>query len=74
MKVPFLNWLERIAYRILVRSRNTGLVVVKQMDGPWMLVASAPFDEMPITPGETVSEHLERMYRAPSRDSSYGPD
>ena len=73
-KVPFLNRLERLALFILVRSRNTGMVAVKQMDGPLLFIANAPFDEMPIERGNPLADQLERIYRTPSSGTPQGPD
>lgn len=72
--IPFLNWLERWALRVLVRSPNTGMVAVKQMDGPLLFIANSPFDEMPMDGSNGLANQLERIYRSPSGGTSQGPN
>ena len=74
MQIPFLNWLERWAVDILVRSPRTGMVAVKQMDGPLLFIANSPFDEMPINGKHPMAEHLERIYRSSADGAPQGPD
>jgi hypothetical protein len=73
-RIPFLNWLERWALWVLVRSRNTGMVAVKQMNGPLLFIANAPFDEMPMNGSSPMANQLERIYRSSSSGTSQGPD
>lgn len=74
-KVPFLNWLERRALAILVRSPNVGMIAVKEMDGPMLFIANAPFDEVPINGPNPLADQLERIYRSSSSDATpQGPD
>jgi len=73
-KIPFLNRLERWALWILVRSRNTGMVAVKQMNGPLLFIANSPFDEMPMNGSSPMANQLERIYRNSSSGTSQGPD
>jgi len=74
-RVPFLNWLERWALSILVRSPNVGMVAVKQMDGPLLFLANSPFDDVPIGGSNPMADQLERIYRSSSSDGTYqGPD
>lgn len=73
-EIPFLNWLERWALRVLVKSRNTGMVAVKQMDGPLLFIANCPFDEMPMDGSSSLANQLERIYRSPSGGTSQGSD
>lgn len=74
MKLPFLTWLERVALGILVRSPNTGMVAVKQMDGPLLFIANSPFDEMPVSEQNPLVNHLERMYQNSGDGTFQGPD
>jgi hypothetical protein len=74
MKIPFLTWLERWALGVLVRSPNTGMVAVKQMDGPLLFIANSPFDEMPIGEQNPLVNQLERMYQNSGDGTSQGPD
>jgi len=74
-KVPFLNWLERRALWILVRSSNVGMIAVKQMDGPLLFIANSPFDDVPIGGSNPMADQLERIYRSSASDGTYqGPD
>jgi hypothetical protein len=74
-KIPFLNRVERWALSILVRSSNVGMVAVKQMDGPLLFIANAPFDEVPINGSTPMANQLERIYRSSVSDGTYqGPD
>jgi hypothetical protein len=74
-KIPFLNWLERWALWVLVRSSNVGMVAVKQMDGPLLFIANSPFDEAPINGSNAMADQLERIYRSSASDETYqGPD
>ena len=63
-KIPFLNWLERWALSILVRSSNVGMIAVKQMDGPLLFIANSPFDDSPMNGTNSMAEQLERIYRS----------
>ena len=74
MKIPFLTWLERLALGILVRSPNTGMVAVKQMDGPLLFIANSPFDEMPIGEQNPLANQLERIYQNSGDGTPQGPD
>ena len=69
-KLPGLNLLERLALRILTRSRNTGLVVVKPYGYPCIYVASDATDPIAAyvtdTPSEPASMLLERIYHQPA--------
>ena len=74
-KIPFLTWVEKWALGILVRSPRTGMVAVKQMDGPLLFIANSPFDEMPIGDQNPLTSQLERIYRSSASDGTYqGPD
>ena len=42
MKVIFLNWFERVALYVLVRSPRIGMLAVKEMDGPLLFIANDP--------------------------------
>jgi hypothetical protein len=68
--LPGLNMLERWALGILVRSRNTSLVVVKPYGRPEMVVAACPGDPVAAyvtrNQGEPLSMQLERIYHQPS--------
>ena len=74
MKVIFLNWFERIALNILVRSPRIGMLAVKEMDGPLLFIANHPFDGMPIGDSNPVANQLERIYRNSSNGPGYGQD
>ncbi len=74
MKVIFLNWVERAALYILVRSPRIGMLAVKEMDGPLLFIANDPFDGMPIGGTSPVANQLERIYRNSSNGPSYGQD
>jgi len=74
MKVIFLNWFERIALHMLVRSPRIGMLAVKEMHGPLIFIANSPFDEVPITDGHPVANQLERIYRNSSNGPEYGQD
>lgn len=63
MKLPFLTRLENWAVRILVRSPRTGLLVIKQMDGPLLFIAADPMDEMPLDQRSEQVQQLERIWR-----------
>lgn len=69
-QLPGLNILERIALRILTRSPNTGLVVVKPYGYPCIFVASDGTDPVAayVTDGdeEPASMLLERIYHQPA--------
>lgn len=69
-QLPGLNMLERIALRILSRSRNTGLVVVKPYGYGCIYVASDATDPVAayVTsgPDEPHSMILERIYHQPA--------
>lgn len=73
-KIPFINWLERLALYVLVRSPNIGMIAVKEMDGPMLFIANCPFDEMPMNGSDGIADQLERIYRAPSSGTSQGTD
>jgi hypothetical protein len=74
MHLPSLNLLERLALWVLVRSRRTSLVVVKELDWPAVFVAADQRDDVAcyVTGGndEPASHLLERLYHAPA----YGED
>jgi hypothetical protein len=74
MKIPFLNWLEQWALGILVKSPRTGMVAVKQMDGPLLFIANSPFDEMPMNNENPMAQHLERIYQNSGDGTPQGPD
>lgn len=63
MKLPFLTLLENWAVRVLVRSPRTGLIVVKQMDGPLMFIAADPMDDAPLDERSEQVQQLERIWR-----------
>lgn len=63
MKVIFLNWFERVALHVLVRSPRIGMLAVKEMDGPLLFIANDPFDGMPIGDSIPVANQLEHIYR-----------
>jgi len=69
-RLPGLNILERMALRILSRSRRTGLVVVKPYDYPCIYVASDATDPVAayVTsgPDEPDSMVLERIFHQPA--------
>lgn len=68
--LPGLNMIERWALGILVRSRRTGLVVVKPYGLPSVFVAADATDPIAayVTNGhqEPASMLLERIYHQPS--------
>lgn len=76
MELLSLSWLERWALRILVRSPNTSLVVVKEHLNPDVFVAADPRDPVAVyvTRGQDESEpasmQLERLFHLPA----YGED
>jgi hypothetical protein len=76
MELHSLSWLERWALRILVRSSNTSLVVVKEHFNPDVFVAADPRDPVAVyvTRGqdepEPASMQLERLFHLPA----YGED
>lgn len=74
MKVIFLNWLERAALYILVRSPRIGMLAVKEMDGPLLFIANDPLDGMPIGGSNPLANQLERIYRNSSNGPGYGQD
>jgi len=69
-RLPGLNLIERLALRILTRSRNTGLVVVKPYGYGYIFVASNAADPVAayVTdgPDEPHSMILERIYHQPA--------
>ena len=69
-RLPGLNLIERLALRILSRSRNTGLVVVKPYGYGCICVASDGTDPVAayVTdgPDEPASMLLERIYHQPA--------
>ena len=69
-QLPGLNLIERLALRILTRSRRTGLVVVKPYGYPCLYVASDGTDPVAayVTdgPDEPASMLLERIYHQPA--------
>ena len=69
-RLPGLNLIERLALRILTRSRNTGLVVVKPYGYGCIFVASNAADPVAayVTdgPDEPHSIILERIYHQPA--------
>lgn len=68
--LPGLTFLERLAVAMLVRSRRTSLVIVKEHGALEVFVAadqSDPIARAIVTgDGEPVSMLLERLYHAPS--------
>jgi len=74
MKVIFLNWVERMALHILVRSPRIGMLAVKEMDGPLLFIANDPLDGMPIGGSSPVANQLERIYRNSSNGPEYEQD
>jgi len=68
MKVIFLNWLERAALYVLVRSPRIGMLAVKEMDGSLLFIANDPLDGMPIGDSNPVTNQLERIYRNSSKE------
>ena len=74
MKVIFLNWFERVALHVLVRSPRIGMLAVKEMDGSLLFIANDPFDGMPIGDGNPMANQLERMYRNSSNEPGRGQD
>ena len=69
-RLPGSNLIERLALRILTRSRNTGLVVVKPYGYGCIFVASNVADPVAayVTdgPDEPDSMILERIYHQPA--------
>ena len=69
-RLPGLNLIQRLALRILTRSRNTGLVVVKPYGYGCIFVASNAADPVAayVTdgPDEPHSMILERIYHQPA--------
>lgn len=69
-RLPGLNLIERLALRILSRSRNTGLVVVKPYGYGCIYVASDGTDPVAayVTdgPDEPASMLLERIFHQPA--------
>ena len=69
-QLPGLNLIEQLALRILSRSRNTGLVVVKPYGYGCIYVASDGTDPVAayVTdgPDEPASMLLERIYHQPA--------
>lgn len=63
MKLPFLTFLENLAVRVLVRSPRTGLVVIKEMNGPLLFIASDPMDDVPLDEHSEQVQQLERIWR-----------
>lgn len=63
MRLPFLTRLENWAAQILIRSPRTGLLVIKQMDGPLLFIAADPMDEMPLDQRSEQVQQLERIWR-----------
>ena len=63
MKLPFLTRLENWALRLLIKSPRTGLVVIKQMDGPLVFIAADPMDDQPLDEHGEQVQHLERIWR-----------
>lgn len=63
MRLPFLTRLENWAVRVLIRSPRTGLVVIKQMDGPLLFIASDLMDGMPLDDRSEQVKQLERIWR-----------
>jgi len=65
-----LNWIERLAVRVLTRSDRVGLLVVKPYGSPLVYVTRDQTD--PVVPAKVEEEpepaaHLfERLYHAPS--------
>ena len=74
MKVTFLNWFERMALHVLVRSPRIGMLAVKEMDGPLLFIANNPLDGMPISDSNPVVNQLEHIYRNSSNGPGYGQD
>jgi len=72
--LPSLSLLERLALRILVRSRRTSLVVVKERVRSVVFVSADPSDEIAcfVTNGrmEPLSMQFERLYHQPSYGES----
>jgi hypothetical protein len=50
------------------------MLAVKEMDGPLLFIANAPFDEMPIGGSSPVANQLERIYRNSSNGPEYEQD
>lgn len=63
MRLPFLTRLENWAVRILIRSPRTGLLVIKQMDGPLLFIAADPMDAKPLDERSEQVHQLERIWR-----------
>lgn len=63
MRLPFLTRLENWAVRVLIRSPRTGLIVIKQKDGPLLFIAADPMDEMPLDERSEQVQQLERIWR-----------
>jgi len=63
MKLPFLTKLENWALRLLIKSPRTGLVVIKQMDGPLVFIAADPMDDQPLDEHGEQVQQLERIWR-----------
>lgn len=61
-----LTWIERIALKVLVRSRGIGLLVIKPYGSRLVFVAKDLTDPVDIVEGEPITMQLERLYHQPS--------
>jgi hypothetical protein len=61
-----LTWIERIALRILARSRRIGLLVIKPHGSRLVFIAKDMTDPIEIVQGEPITMQLERLYHQPS--------
>ena len=61
-----LNWLERIALRLLAQSPRIGLLVIKPRGSRLVFVAKDMTDPVDIVEGEPITMQLERLYHQPS--------
>lgn len=61
-----LTWLERIALRILARSRRIGLLVIKPHGSRLVFIAKDMTDPIDVVEGEPISMQLERLYHQPA--------
>ena len=65
-----LNWLERLAVRLLAKSPRIGLLVIKPYDSRLTFITKDINDPVDLVEGEPMSMQLERLYHQPS----YGED
>lgn len=62
-----LNWIERIALRILCQSERVGLLVIKRHGSRMVFIVRDQTDPIDITEAnEPITMQLERLYHQPS--------